>query len=111
MKSFLGLSKLGRYGKKNEEESFKHVKSGLETVSGEDFEPLKPLLILLDCQKRKSYISWTECDDILLQVRGLSEVVPVRQVALRGTQLQVIVEPEANGYDNCMVLDLSLIHI
>lgn len=106
MKSFLGLSKLGRYGKKNEEESFKHVKSGLETVSGEDFEPLKPLLILLDCQKRKSYISWTECDDILLQVRGLSEVVPVRQVALRGTQLQVIVEPEANGYDNCMVLDV-----
>ncbi|KAM3164803.1 hypothetical protein ACU8KH_00554 [Lachancea thermotolerans] len=108
MKSFLGLTKLGNSGRKKvAPDQFSHIKSGMETMGTQDYEPLKPLLILLDCQKRKPYVSWDEGNELLLQVRGLTEVLPVRSLALQGTQLRVIVEPEDNGYDNVMVLDVA----
>ncbi|SCU85967.1 LADA_0D11210g1_1 [Lachancea dasiensis] len=89
------------------EDLFEHVKTGVDSVEGQDCESLKPLLILLDCQKRKSYLSWTDGNDMLLQTGNQTEVSPISRVALQGTLLKVVVKPEANEYDNVMVLDVA----
>ncbi|SCU97203.1 LANO_0E15434g1_1 [Lachancea nothofagi CBS 11611] len=109
MKSLLGLKFPGNSerSKVTSEDEFRHVKSGVDAVHGKDREPLKPLLILLDCQQRKSYLSWTSSSNLLLQVRGQADVVPVVNLGLRGTVVQLIVEPEANEYDNCVELDVA----
>ncbi|SCU82590.1 LAME_0C01926g1_1 [Lachancea meyersii CBS 8951] len=109
MKSVLGLKLPSFASETKSEKAFKKVGSSISNADaeGEFCEPLKPLLILLDCQRRKSYLSWTDGKNLLLQVGSQSEVLPVTSVALRGTELQVVVEPDANEYDNCVVLDVA----
>ncbi|CEP62697.1 Tph3p LALA0_S06e01640g [Lachancea lanzarotensis] len=107
MKSVLGLKLPGISSETTSERASKERLSESGKPQNDVWEPLRPLLILLDCHRRKSYLSWTDVGEILLQVGGQSEVVPVASVALRGTQLQVVVQPEAHEYDNCMLLDVA----
>lgn len=80
--------------------------SHLDGLVASDYEQLKPILILLDCQSRKSYM-WWDSTELLLQLRGATDMYAVSRLLLRGTELQILVDSEANEYDNCVVLDVA----
>ncbi|SCU79225.1 LAFA_0B01618g1_1 [Lachancea sp. 'fantastica'] len=109
MKSVLGLKLPGLSSSETSFEKASKLQATPESGKPQNdvWEPLRPLLILLDCHRRKSYLSWTDVGEILLQVGGQSDVVPVTSVALRGTELQLVVQPKAHEYDNCMMLDVA----
>lgn len=104
MVSLFKLKKPVSVKKAVEKSVTKTIASAANTFHAQDYENLKPLLILMDCQSKKEYISWENPE---LELSVDNRVLPIYKLSLIGTLLQIVVLSTSNEYDNVLTVDVT----